>query len=240
MTSPAQAGDGNLPAAREHLHNAIAALIDPVPALAGQPDCPDCHNQNCEPDCTEHRCPGHTTFTDSLYIQLYDAVPGEQGTGHGTARSLPALWLDAAKTLSEIDAATRKWVPWYEHCRQCQHCAQKPPTVARLEILRDRRWRPQDCAEIRSKTADLERWVIDIETLLTPQHVKHVAAACPACGHKTAQRRDSAGELVRVPALQIVTDTGCTCIVCKATWGPQLYLHLCRVLGFPLPAGVLE
>ena len=30
--------------------------------------------------------------------------------------------------------------------------------------------------------------------------------------------RDAAGEMVRMPALQIVADTGCTCQACKHTW----------------------
>ena len=33
-------------------------------------------------------------------------------------------------------------------------------------------------------------------------------------------RRDAAGEMVRMPALQIVADTGCTCQACKHTWLP--------------------
>ena len=52
--------------------------------------------------------------------------------------------------------------------------------------------------------------------------------------------RDAAGEMVRMPALQIVADTGCTCQACKHTWGPELFLHLARVLGFDTPEGVLD
>ncbi len=49
---------------------------------------------------------------------------------------------------------------------------------------------------------------------------------CLAYGHKTALRRESAGELVRVPASQIVDEIGCTCVVCHAHWAPSHYLHL--------------
>jgi hypothetical protein len=45
---------------------------------------------------------------------------------------------------------------------------------------------------------------------------------------------------VRVPALQIITELGCTCLVCRHTWGHELCLHLARVLGFETPAGVIE
>jgi hypothetical protein len=47
-------------------------------------------------------------------------------------------------------------------------------------------------------------------------------------------------KLVRVPALQIVADRGCTCQVCYHVWPPDLYTHLARVLGCGLPQGVLE
>jgi hypothetical protein len=63
---------------------------------------------------------------------------------------------------------------------------------------------------------------------------------CLACGAITVYRRDSAGELVRQPALQIVAEAGCSSIDRRYTWAPSHYLHLCRVLGLELPAGVLE
>ena len=47
-------------------------------------------------------------------------------------------------------------------------------------------------------------------------------------------------EHVRVPALQIIAEQGCTCLVCRACWTPDRYLLLCRVLGYSLPDGVLE
>jgi hypothetical protein len=64
--------------------------------------------------------------------------------------------------------------------------------------------------------------------------------AVPACGATTVYRKDSTGELVRQPALQIVAEHGCTCQACRYTWAPSHYLLLCKVLGFELPAGVLE
>ena len=62
---------------------------------------------------------------------------------------------------------------------------------------------------------------------------------CPACNATAVYRRNSAGENVRVPALQIIAEQGCTCLVCHASWTPDRYLLLCRVLGFDLPRGVL-
>jgi hypothetical protein len=79
-----------------------------------------------------------------------------------------------------------------------------------------------------------------VKVLLSPTSVKQLSAPCPACGAKSAFKRDSAGERVRAPALQIITELGCTCLVCRHTWAPELYLHLARVLGFETPAGVIE
>jgi hypothetical protein len=51
--------------------------------------------------------------------------------------------------------------------------------------------------------------------------------------------RDSAGELVRQPALQIGV-WGCECMACRAFWAPDRFVFLARVLGYELPEGVLE
>jgi hypothetical protein len=69
---------------------------------------------------------------------------------------------------------------------------------------------------------------VQIKALLHPQHVKHLSAPCLACNATTVYRRDSSGEHVRLPLLQIVADTGCTCQACKHTWLPQHYLLLCQ------------
>jgi hypothetical protein len=45
---------------------------------------------------------------------------------------------------------------------------------------------------------------------------------------------------VRQAALQIVAATGCRCLNCDATWTPDRYLLLIKVLGFDKPAGVLD
>ena len=54
------------------------------------------------------------------------------------------------------------------------------------------------------------------------------------------RERDRSGERVRVPALQVIAEQGCTCVVCRTCWTPDRYLLLCRVLGFDLPAGCME
>jgi hypothetical protein len=106
--------------------------------------------------------------------------------------------------------------------------------------LAARPWRPQDTRSVEQIPGNVESWAVQIGALLDPQHVKHFSAACPACGATTVYRRDSAGERVRMPALQIVAETGCTCQACRHTWLPHHYLLLCTVLGFGPPAGILE
>jgi hypothetical protein len=205
--------DGSLPESRKRLYHAVDALIEPRSQWIN----------NTRVD------------IQPMYLQLYDAIPGAQGEGNHAARSLPPIWLDASSLLATIDGAVRKWQPVYVH-------PDRPllPTVCRLCELTQRSWRPQDCKLMDDHSAQLEGWTVEIDMLLTPQHVKHVAAACPSCGHKTTKRRDSAGEIVRVPALQIVTEQGCTCLICKAHWPPAHYALLARVLGFPAPQGVIE
>lgn len=118
----------------------------------------------------------------------------------------------------------------------------EPPTSTerRLRLIAARNFRPDDIAAIVKITNTLTTWTARINALLEPEHIKHVSAPCPACGATTIHRKDSAGEIVRQPALQIITDQGCTCLRCRAHWAPEYYLHLSRVLGFDLPAGILE
>lgn len=210
MTDTAQAiEDGNLPAALTQLDDALHALTNPQTEY---------HNNQ----------PIHAP---SLYMQLWDAIQGEQATGHGVPRSMPPIWCDAADLLNEIDTAASAWQPQPDGI---------PPTVGRLKALRNRPWRPQDTHSINQITNALTSWAARITALLNPEHIKHVSAPCPSCGATTVYRKDSAGETVRQPALQIVTETGCTCQKCHAHWGPERYLFLCKLLDMPLPEGVLE
>jgi hypothetical protein len=82
--------------------------------------------------------------------------------------------------------------------------------------------------------------VLKIDALVNPQSIKTVSAPCPNCNSRFIYRRDSAGESVRQPALQIIADQGCTCQSCRYCRPPERYLLLCRVLGFEMPEGVLE
>lgn len=165
---------------------------------------------------------------DSLYWQLECAVGGANpAAGSGTSKSRPPIWTDALDLKQEIDTGVSEW------CSGTN-------TPAKLRWLTNAKYRPQDTGLLEKRTNTIAIWCTRIEELFNPPHVKHISAPCPACGNTHAYRRDNTGEHVRVPALQIIAEHGCTCIVCHATWAPDHYLHLCRVLGFDLPAGVLE
>jgi hypothetical protein len=201
-------GEGNLPAARKRLAEAVGRL--------------------CEPQVRQIE--GRMVTAPSLYGQLSDAAPRSQGQSKVPAKSLPPIWIDAVQLLTLIDKQVRQW------CRRPADVS----TPARLRALSDRPWRPQDTTLVSEIANVVMGWAVRIEDLLDPEAVKHISAACPSCGARTVHRRDSGGDLVRVPALQLVTSQGCTCGRCDAHWAPDRYLFLCRLLGFELPAGVLE
>lgn len=222
MTAPLPVSeDGNLPEALRRLGDAISALTDPRAEFAD----------------------GKTHWVDSYYIELREALPGEQGSGHGVARSLPALWLDALDLLTEIDTAVRCWEPGDPGFDGDLTEAPTPPTVLRLRIIeklgcRGRNWRPQDTSKVEQIAGNVESWVASIKQLLTPTPAWTLPSPCPACGTKTVYRKDAAGDLIRRPALQI-GPAGCQCQACKHTWEPAYFTHLAAVLGYPLAEGVL-
>lgn len=167
----------------------------------------------------------------SVYAQLLDEVPSKPGRDEhvrGRRQMVAPVRCDALDLLNEIDTAVKAWHP------------RGTSTPARLRGLAARKWRPQDTRSLEQIAAGVESWVVQIRSLLSPQHVKHVSAPCPACGATTVYRRNSSGEWVRQAALQVVAEQGCTCAACKHTWTPDRYLFLCKVLGFNLPAGCLE
>lgn len=179
--------------------------------------------------------PQHRVIADKLrtapsrYHQLASELAGTQGDTHTPAKSIPPLWIDATQLLADIDRQARRWEP-------------KPPdTPARLNSIAAKTYRPQDVDFVAMIAAQVSRWCDSIDSLLEPESVKHIAdAACPSCNKRHFYRKDSAGDTVRQPALQIITSQGCECLCCGAYWDPTRYLFLCKLLGFQLPDGVLE
>jgi len=216
------ASDGNLPAALDRLYIAVAALIDPVKEM---------HD-------------GVIVSAPSLYEQLSGELPATRSDGVGqlARRSLPPVWTDGLNLKIEIDDTTRCWgsdaatAPARLRALAARGAATAP---ARLRALAARAWRPQDAAAVEQIAGHVESWTVSVKSLLSPASVKHISVPCPACGATSVSRRDSAGEPVRAPALQIVTELGCTCQACRYVWSPAYYLHLAKVLGLAAPAGVI-
>jgi hypothetical protein len=125
----------------------------------------------------------------------------------------------------DIDAPVGAWEPGAKG------------TVDRLHQLAGRGWRPQDCPVIDGYTAQLQRWVVAAAELLGPEPRVYLRQPCPSCGARHAYRRGGgAGEHVRAPALR-VSEIGCRCGACGASWDPDQFHWLARLLGCPaLPA----
>lgn len=171
---------------------------------------------------------GHTRYQPSLYDALVSEAGGTQGDTRTPAKSLPPLWIDAVQLRTDIDRQVTRWHP-------------KPgTTVFRLAALSDRGWRPQDTDQVNTITHKISGWCDHITTLLDPDKTVPIPEACPSCDKRLVYRRDSAGEMVRQPALRIVVGQGCTCGACGAFWAPEKFVFLARLLGHDLPEGVLE
>lgn len=163
----------------------------------------------------------------SLYGQLCDAIFGQTGERSGGAAGSP-LWIDACDLRNQIDVQLAHWQP------------RGIDAVDRVHHIDVRPWRPQDTDLVDCIATTMDTWATSITNLLNPEARVTIPAACPSCGVRTVYR-ESAGEQVRQPALQVTKD-GCQCMnrKCGATWTPDLYMHLSRVLGFKKPDGVLE
>jgi hypothetical protein len=211
MTAPKETDeDGALRPALQALADAVAGLCTPL----------------------EEYFESRLITTPSLYLQLRDAVTGEQVNtgGGGGSKSRPPFWTDAFDLLTEIDTALEIWQPAFTGV---------PATVGRLHWLLQRKWRPQDTKRIETLVSNLQYWRRRITELLNPPRKWTIAAPCPACQVATVYRKDSTGEPVRQAALQIGPD-GCQCLNCRYVWEPYRFQILAKTLGYSLPEGVLE
>lgn len=207
VTAPETPTDGQLKPARRALSDAVASLVDPKPETLD----------------------GQLVWTDSLYQQLTDSVPGSKRERSGVARSQPPIWLDAAQLLKDINAQIARWEPRWPVVITDGQLLDEHPAILRLRCINARKWRPQDVQLIEAITTQLVAWAADIKLLFDPPARWHIAAACPACNTRTVYRKDSAGEHVRQPALQVTKD-GCECMACRHSWGPSYLEHLRAVI----------
>lgn len=231
MTTQPVEADGSLPQALRDLEDAVSRLVEPEYKMAGSPACGGCHNEDCDTDCLEHTCRGHLTPTQSLYMQLWDAVSGQQlqSGGGGGSKSRPPFDTDAFDVLDNIDQVVEIWQPAYTGV---------PATVGRLRTMLTCGYRPQDVHALEQKVAILKEWAVEIVEKLTPAPRWTLPNPCPACSKAVVYRKDSAGDPIRQPALQI-GPSGCHCLNCHTVWVPEKFVFLAKVLG-TMPANVLE
>ncbi|AAR26716.1 hypothetical protein PBI_CHE9D_104 [Mycobacterium phage Che9d] len=219
MTQPIEA-DGNIVEARKKLGIAISALIDPKPTTRQLED-----------------GTSRIEWLDSLYDQLIDALPGGQGNASRVPQSSPPMCLDAVDIIRDIDTLTAQWEPRPNLDASVDN--PQPIAVQRLQAIDKRQWRPQDTTLVEDITAQVDKWCDKITATLNPQRKWTLPNPCPACNTAVVYRKNSSGDPVRQPALQI-GPLGCECQNCHTTWGPEYFQHLAKVLGYSLPQGVLE
>lgn len=167
----------------------------------------------------------------SIYAELREAIHGHRAGRSGQpAQSQPPLWIDGVDLATLIDNTVRQWHP-------TNPPGSSYPTVNRLRALADRPHRPQDVDLLQTRADELTGWVNRYNTLVNDKPLT-LPNPCPRCDHKFTYRTVD-GEQVRVPTLQITLQR-CVCLHCHASWPPDKYEWLSRLLGYdPLP-GVLD
>ena len=170
---------------------------------------------------------GEILSAPSLLDQLADAMfpgRGPEGNYRRAGRRLP-LWLDPLDLVSEIDVASMLW-------------SRGADTATRFLALTGRTWSVEDTKRINAMADAIEQWAAQIDAPLNPPARWSLPNPCPACGVRTVHRVKD-GEQVRVAALQVGAD-GCECQSCRTVWTPDRFVFLRKVLGYEMPAGVLE
>lgn len=168
-----------------------------------------------------------------LYQQLAIGLDGyRHGAQTATARSRPPLWEEAQQLKASLD----------EVCDINWTGGGYGDTITNLLYLAQKKWATHDAHNVHKLAGVIHSWANDIEELFdrASEHTKYITGSCPQCGAETTHHRDTVGETVRSPAIKLNIETGATCQNCQQYWPPSKYVDLCKSLGYPLPAGVLE
>lgn len=211
MTQPQSlAADGALQPALTALHDAISALIDPQPVRLDM---------------------GKLTWLDPPLQELRDALGGTNMAGRcGGRDTMLPLWADVYDLAVKIDRRVSAF--WPAH--SAKH---DDPTTARLMVIADHGWRPQDVDALTGFTADLVGFKAAIVALLLPEPVLLLGKPCPKCGADRIKRRDNAGELVNTRALTVRADGVASCAVCRCRWSGITQLRvLGQMIGYGRPS----
>jgi hypothetical protein len=172
-------------------------------------------------------CAGHP----SRYTQLCAAMYGTRGGAgsHALPSQLIPVWIDALKLKLTIDHRT------HAIASQCHTTPRNPPPAIKdtrdtIKTLLQRTWRPQDANMLVTAATEIGSWAKAIDDLFAPKPI-YLPNPCPQCGQNHTYRNADTGERVRSYALTINTETGATCLACHATWPPNKFVFLGRLLG---------
>lgn len=165
---------------------------------------------------------GLCRWTDPLYVRLRDALQPRNQPGRRRVPGSRAPCNTAALTLIiEIDMTVAEWHP------------EGDGTLTRLHRLRDKSWTPEDCELLERHTTQIGKWTImAVELLADKSPTVALRLPCPSCGRSHVRGRNGAGEPVRRWALSVSED-GARCAGCHATWAPEQFEFLAKLLGCP-------
>lgn len=168
---------------------------------------------------------GTCRWSDALYWRLRRSLRGQpRQSGRRVPDSRPPCRTDVLTLLIDIDMTAAEWEP---HGKG---------TIERLRQIAAQDRRPQDCELLDAYSATVEAWAVRAAELLgdKPPEVA-LRLPCPSCGVRFIHRHAN-GENVRAWALRVSED-GARCQACEATWQPEQFEFLARLLGCPaLPA----
>lgn len=204
-----------LPEHVEHLYRAVGDLVDePKQLICGQ-----------------------LRVAPSLWMQLVSAnsYTNRDSRSAGQFGSRPTVNVGALDLRCVIDKAVACWTAEL-------FTAVNSSTDSRIRALAAYKWSPNQIDLVDKYARSVDAWVARAEQVLglSDAHVKTLSAPCPSCQATHVYRKDSSGDTVRQPALQLVAETGCTCMGCGAFWSPSSYMLLARILFDETPTGVLE
>lgn len=166
---------------------------------------------------------GECRWLAPMYQRLRDALRCQpRNTGHRPPSSRMPCRGDVLALLVDVDDAAAEWTPKLRDA----------DTPKRLRALAAMPSRPQDCERIDGYTAKLQGWTLTAGELLGDR-APEVALRfpCPSCGRQFVSRTNH-GERVRTWTLR-VSEAGARCLGCDASWQPEQFGFLAKLLGCP-------
>lgn len=165
---------------------------------------------------------GHCRYTPATYSRLRASLRSRPaGSVRLVPGSRPPCHSGILTLVVEIDTTAATWEPG------------EKTTLDRLRQVAERDRSPDDVALLDDYTQQIEAWTVQAGDLLADHEPTiPIRLPCPSCGRKHYYRKDSAGDTVRSPTLT-VSSAGARCLSCNATWTPEKFDFLAKLLGCP-------